>query len=114
MSNARNVDNVVVDLRVLDTHVLGLARSGAEVEVHLGHHADTAEGGEAVVRADAAVKAESLTELAGEAVDSVAAIIGVGSVVALSSDDVGSSQGEDGGSAHLDGLKWVVEEQRVS
>ena len=105
----------VEDLRVLDTHVLAVTRSGAEVEVHLGHHADTAEGGEAVVRADAAVETESLTELAGEAVDGVAgAIIGVGSVVALSSDDVGSSQGEDGGSAHLDGLKLVVEEQRVS
>lgn len=94
--------------RVLDTHVLGLARGGTEVEVHLGHLADTAEGGEAVVRADAAVEAEGLAETAREAVDGVAvSIIGVGAVVALSSDDVGRSQGEDGVHAHLDGWKVV-------
>lgn len=96
--------STTVAVGVMDTHVLGVARSGAEVKIHLGHHADTAEGRESVVRADAAVETELLAETAGETVDA-ASVVGVGAVVgALSSDDVGRSQGEEGVHAHLDGV----------
>lgn len=100
--------------RVLDTHVLGIARSGAEVKVHLGHHADTAEGREAVVRADTSIETEGLAETAREAVDA-ATIVGVGTVVgALSSDEVGRSQGEDGVHAHLEGCVGLKLEQSLN